>query len=133
MRNKTQWFIQKLLDPLIYTIVAFYICIGLAIIFVPSHKNILTLVSALSTICTLLVCDIFSITFFSLRNWVHSMFRVIVFCGMTITYTWYLKTEFPIISTQFNLGALSFDLWTSALAYLVIREFFERKRDATNH
>ena len=133
MHKSTQCLLIKLLDPLIYTIILFYACVGIAIIAVPEHKNIFTLISVISTICTLLVCIIFSVSFFSLKMWIHSTFRLLVFSGMTATYMWYLKTEFALISTQFNLGALSFDLFTSALAYLVIREFFERQSNDINN
>jgi len=125
-----KFFLQKIFKPFLIAMLSFYAIILLFIVCFPAQKETLTLISITTTICTLVLCVLFSIIVFEKKNWIFSSFRCLVFIFMTVTYSVYLANEFRIVSLVFNYISFSFDLLTSCLSFLSIIEYFKGKNDA---
>jgi hypothetical protein len=118
-------FFGKIFKKFILSILSFYFLMIMFLTFIPDHKDVFTLVSTMTTICTLSLSFVFSVLVFSLDELLDSILRTFFFGGMLVTYCFYLYNEFPIISLHFNFISLAFDLFTSGISFLAIKEFFK--------
>lgn len=109
----------------LYIIFALYAAFAIMLFAVPDYKNVFTLVSCLSTICTLCLGGILATVKFSKTDFFDSFLRVISLWGMFFLYCIYLKAEFAIISTNFNFISLGFDLGTSLQCFVIVKSFWK--------
>jgi hypothetical protein len=63
------------------------------------------------------------------KKMLDDYYRLIFFSGMLVTYYCYLRNEFALISLTFNYLSFSFDLCTSGLSFLSIKEFFKEYKN----
>lgn len=113
---------SNIAKTLLYSVLSFYCLMAILLILIPNHKNAFTLISCLTTISTLGLCWIFSLLEFNTNHLAYNMLRTLCFGGMFGVYVTYLVVEFNIISTSFNYISLGFDLFTSLMSFLVIKD-----------
>lgn len=113
---------QRLLAKILIAIFTIFPASGICSLFIPEMIDFWTIASCIATITCLLISLIFSTVYFTKKHVLDSILRCFCFLGMLIVYIMYVYYEFNTISSCHNIIAMWFDLLTSMMCLVIIKD-----------
>lgn len=113
---------QRLLAKILIIVFTIFPISGIWSALAPEMINFSTIASCSATITCLFISLVFSVIYFTKKHVLDSMLRCFCFLGMLIVYIMYIYYEFVTISVTHNIIAMWFDLLTSMMCLIIIKD-----------